>query len=450
MRDRVNHLLALAAVGILWADPLSAAAQGFIPAEVVPLKNGLTAILHVDRRQPNVAVLIHYQIGARHEPPGRAGIAHLFEHLQFRGSDHMRPYSPGWYMQKCGVRGRNGTTSFDQTEYFEVVPKENLEPILWMESDRMGFPSLGALDLDEERAIVKNERRQRTEITAYGAARELLWKTTFPSSHPYHSMVIGDQAVLDKLKLSEAKDFFAKYYDPSNATLVIAGDIDLEQTKALVAKYFETLPSHGKPAVALDPKPIVIEKEVVLEHSEQIGREPSLIMQWLTPPLCTEGDVAAEVLSSILVRGTTGRIAKLKKTDGVDDVSVDLLSLHLQSVFAIEVSGKSRAAIAGAAQAIDQHIADLATKGAAPEELAAAKAWRRNQLISSLQQPMAKARLLAHADACFGTPKAAGKLLEQLEKVSITDIQQIAKMLVPQKRVSVFAMPTQTKAEVKP
>ncbi len=117
-------------------------------------------------------MLLYYRIGARHETAGRTGLAHLFEHLQFRGSQHMLPYSPFWYLQKCGARSSNGSTSFDKTLYYEVVPSVNLEPTLWMESDRMGFPAMKALDMDDERKIVKNERRQRFEITPYRAASD--------------------------------------------------------------------------------------------------------------------------------------------------------------------------------------------------------------------------------------------------------------------------------------
>src|SRR5687767_415232 len=251
--------LALALAGALGLGPTSALAQApatatpqpaaapasatpRIPFEKYRLKNGLEVILHEDRSLPLVAVNIWYHVGPANEPKGRSGFAHLFEHLMFEGSRHVgREFD--LLLEAAGATNMNGTTSWDRTNYFETVPREHLELVLWIESDRMGFmlDTLNQERLDVQRGVVQNERRQSYENAPYGPSTLALLDALFPEGHPYHGAVIGSMKDLEAAKLEDVRSFFQAYYAPSNATLAIAGDFDGAAVKQLIERYFGTL-----------------------------------------------------------------------------------------------------------------------------------------------------------------------------------------------------------------
>ena len=205
------------------------------------LPNGLDVILHQDRSIPVAAVNVWYHVGSKDEEIGRTGFAHLFEHIMFRGTRHHKAshFEP---LQKIGAT-LNGSTTGDRTNYWEDVPSNYLELALWLEADRMGF-LLDALDqegFDTERDVVKNERRQSYENRPYGMAQWHIQQSLFPLPHPYHWMTIGSQEDLDAASLDDVKDFFRRYYSPSNASLAIAGDIDTAEALGLAERYFADL-----------------------------------------------------------------------------------------------------------------------------------------------------------------------------------------------------------------
>ena len=214
-----------------------------IPYTKYVLDNGLTLIVHEDDKAPIVAVNIWYKVGSGNEKPGKTGFAHLFEHLMFNGSenyndDYFKPFD------RVGVTGQNGTTNFDRTNYFEVVPKSALDMALWMESDRMGH-ILGAVDqerLDEQRGVVQNEKRQG-ENQPYGKVFGTVFENTYPDGHPYDHGVIGSMDDLDAASLEDVHEWFQTYYGAANAVLAIVGDVEAEDVKARVEKYFGNIPS---------------------------------------------------------------------------------------------------------------------------------------------------------------------------------------------------------------
>lgn len=203
-----------------------------IPYERFELENGLTVIVHEDRKAPIVAVSIWYGVGSAHEPEGKTGFAHLFEHLMFNGSEH---YNDDYFgpFEQVGATGMNGTTWFDRTNYFQTVPTPALEMALWMESDRMTH-LLGAIDqerLDEQRGVVQNEKRQG-DNQPYGMVEYSQLRALFPEGHPYAHSTIGSMEDLDAASLEDVQDWFRQYYGASNAVLVLAGDIDAEEAAA--------------------------------------------------------------------------------------------------------------------------------------------------------------------------------------------------------------------------
>ena len=210
------------------------------------LANGLDVILHVDHRVPITHVELWYKVGSKDEAPGKTGLAHLFEHMMFQGTKHIPEDAYFKYLAQAGASARNGSTNTDRTNYFETLPASQLELALWLESSRMGFlldrPSFRET-FANQRDVVKNERRQRVENVPLGAAYRLELEALFPPGHPYRHEVMGSMEDLDRATEADLKDFYARYYAPNNAVLLIAGDIDLPIAKGLVEKYFGPIPA---------------------------------------------------------------------------------------------------------------------------------------------------------------------------------------------------------------
>ena len=236
----MNRLFALA--GLLCCVAQARAQAPEIPFDEFYLDNGLHVVVHEDHKAPIVAVTVWYHVGSKNEVPGKTGFAHLFEHLMFNGSEH---YNDEYFrpFQEVGATSMNGTTDFDRTNYFETVPTTALDLALWMESDRMGH-LVGAIDqakLDEQRGVVQNEKRQG-DNQPYGRVFEQIITNLFPPGHPYSWETIGSMADLNAASLDDVKHWFETYYGPNNATLVLAGDIDLATAKDKVTRYFGDIP----------------------------------------------------------------------------------------------------------------------------------------------------------------------------------------------------------------
>ena len=213
-----------------------------IPHQSFQLANGLTVLVHTDRKAPVVGVAMWYNVGSKDEPKGRTGFAHLFEHLMYNGSENL-PGDYFEYLQQIGATDYNGTTSFDRTNYFQTVPTGALERALFMESDRMGY-LLGAVTqskLDNQRGVVQNEKRQGDNQPGGLVFYEVL-ENLFPQGHPYRHSPIGSMADLDSASLNDVRDWFRDNYGPNNAVLVLAGDIDLPTARRLVTRYFGDIP----------------------------------------------------------------------------------------------------------------------------------------------------------------------------------------------------------------
>jgi len=223
-----------------------------IPFERFTLKNGLTLIVHEDHKAPVVAVNVWYHVGSKDETPGKTGLAHLFEHLMFGGSEHFdQDYIKA--LETLGATELNGTTDQDRTNYFQTVPVSALDRVLWLESDRMGhlLGSLTQAKLDRQRAVVQNEKREWEDMP-YGKADNLIAESTFPAGHPYSWDPIGSMADLDAATLEDAKEWFRNHYGAANATLVVAGDVRAGEVREKVERYFGHIPPGApRPATVL-------------------------------------------------------------------------------------------------------------------------------------------------------------------------------------------------------
>lgn len=272
----------------------------------IKLKNGLRVIMHVDKSTPIVAVNLWYHVGSKNEVQGRTGFAHLFEHMMFQGSKH---YDKDYFgpLQEAGAN-INGSTNADRTNYYEVVPSNFLELALWLESDRLGFllPAMTMDKLNNQRDVVKNERRQRYDNQPYGTAFEKISSLIYPKDHPYHWTTIGSLEDLSAASMEDVQSFFRKYYVPNNTSLVIAGNFEPKQAEKLVKKYFEPIPMGGAIDRPNPPQP-KIEKEIRFEMEDSV-QLPRVYMTWHTVPQYSRDEAALDILSNILSAGRGSRL----------------------------------------------------------------------------------------------------------------------------------------------
>lgn len=419
-----------------------------IPFEKLTLSNGLSVILQHDPALPLVAVNIWYHVGPRNEAPGRSGFAHLFEHLMFSGSRHVgRDFDV--LLESVGATNVNGTTSYDRTNYFETVPREQLDMVLWIESDRMGF-LLDVLDqglLDVQRDVVKNERRQSFDNAPYGPSYLALLDALFPPGHPYNGAVIGSMADLSAATLDDVKGFFRDYYTPSNATLTIAGDFDPAQAKASIQKYFGSLPDRPKkPTPEVKLPPVRFGRYVVEEPVELA----EVTFGYRTPPAYSTDDPIVDVAMAILAGGKATRLYQGLVVDKklASDVSASQDSNQLSGITTVGATAATGKSVAELEKALADALAQLEKAGPTPVELERAK---RGILVSTLRSlellngpggESGRAGLLQRFQHYTGDPGYLPKWVEQIEKVSAADVQRVVREhLGADKRVTVVTQP---------
>ncbi len=334
------------------------------------LPNGLTVLLHEDRTTPQVSVNMWYHVGSGREKPGRTGFAHLFEHLMFEGSAHVPEGAFDTWTEAAGGEN-NGSTNGDRTNYWIDLPSNALELALFLESDRMGYllEAMSPERVDGQRDVVKNERRQSYENRPYGRAYMTLLENLYPPDHPYHWPTIGSMEDLSAAGYQDVVDFFRAYYGPGNASLAIAGDIDVEETKRLVEKWFGEIPP-GPPVLPVEAPPAVLgeEKRVTLEDRVQL---PRLYMAWLTPPFAQPGDPEATVLAELLAGGKNARLYKRLVYDLqiAQDVVAFQNAKQLASEFIVWATARPGVTLQQLQAVIDEELARLRAEPPSEREL---------------------------------------------------------------------------------
>jgi zinc protease len=414
-----------------------------LPFERYTLPNGLTVILSEDHSTPTVAVQVWYHVGSKNEAPGRTGFAHLFEHVMFTGSGHV-PYGLHDRMTE-GVGGsNNGTTNNDRTNYFETVPSNHLEGVLWIEADRMGFllDTLDLAKLNAQRDIVKNERRQSVDNQPYGRSFEILSAATYPPSHPYHWSVIGSMADLSAASEEDVKSFFRLYYAPNNAILAIVGDINVKQTKEWVTKYFGGIP-RGKPVTrpAAPPVTLPTEQRLVFEDRVQV---PRLYIQWPTVGEKSDDRFALTVLDAITAGPRTTRLTKALVYEQQAAASVGTSQSSNEDVgeWVLTMTPRPGHTLTELEAAADAVLEKLKAEGPTKEEIQRATAGLEYDFVSGLQSNLGKASRLAEGAGYHNDPAYFATEYQKMLAVTPDDVKRVANKYLTRGRVVLSVVPT--------
>ncbi|MCQ4082999.1 insulinase family protein [Streptomyces sp. RB6PN25] len=423
------------------------ARSGGLTATEHRLANGLRVVLSEDHLSPVAAVCLWYDVGSRHEVEGRTGLAHLFEHLMFQGSAQV-PGNGHFELVQAAGGSLNGTTSFERTNYFETMPAHQLELALWLEADRMGslLTALDQQSLDNQRDVVKNERRQRYDNVPYGTAFERLTAMAYPEGHPYHHTPIGSMADLDAASLEDAQEFFRTYYAPNNAVLAVVGDIDPERTLGWVEKYFGSIPSHeGKPAPREGSLPAVMGSQLREVVTEDVPSR-ALMAAYRLPQDGTREADAADLALTVLGGGESSRLHNRLVRRDRTAVGAGFGMLRLAgapSLGWLDVKASSEVEVAEIEAAVDDELARFAEQGPTPEEMERAQAQLEREWLDRLATVGGRADELCRYAVLFGDPQLALTAVDRVLKITSDEVKEVAAArLRPDNRAVLVYEPT--------
>jgi len=424
------------------AMPSALAAEPTLPSALYTLDNGLTVILHEDHSLPQIVVDTWYGVGSKNEVPGRTGFAHLFEHLMFMGTSRLP--GPGYdnLMEQYGG-WNNAWTTEDETNFYDVGPSPLVDTILWMEADRMD--GLGAAmtqeKLDLQRDVVRNERRQSVEDTPYGIAWELLPAAMYPAGHPYDHSVIGSHEDLLAATVDDVQTFFATWYAPNNATLVVAGDFDPAKVKSAIASLYGGI----SPSELPEAKPVELVDlpvQPLVETTDQVQLAATML-SWHTDVVYSAEDAAMDLTSTILGDGRSSRLySRLVHDEG----AVTEIQAYQQSqiyggifqVFALLAPESDLPTVEGM---IQDEIDRLAADGPTPAELERALNQNEFSTIRHLEDLQSRAVTLAQYQVLAGTPDYLAQDLARYRAITPADIQAAAARLSATRRQTLRVRP---------
>jgi zinc protease len=408
-----------------------------VPYTMFTLPNGLTVILHEDHSVPKVAVNVWYHVGSAYEKPGRTGFAHLFEHLMFEGSGHVKEGEFDTLLESAGGVN-NGSTTEDRTNYYETLPSNALDVALFLESDRMGYlldvvtPAL----VDGQRDVVKNERRQRIENTPYGMAYVRITELLYPPNHPYHWPVIGYMDDLTAATHNDVVEFFKKYYAPANASLVIAGDINPAEAQKRVEYWFSDVKA-GEKVEPLDVPPAALTGVTKETLTDQV-QLPRIFLCWLSPSLYAKGDADLDLVSGVLTGGKNSRLYKRLVYDLqlAQDVSASQNSSRHESIYMISVIARpsddpADVVLSRITAIVDEELEKL--RAAAPDarEVERVKNGIEASFVNGIETVENKADRLNAYYTATGNPDYFGQDLARYRALGPADVQAAVRQWLP-------------------
>ncbi|QBF82138.1 insulinase family protein [Shewanella maritima] len=418
------------------------AGQANIPYKKYRLANGLTVILHQDNSDPLVHVDVTYHVGSAREFAGRSGFAHLFEHMMFQGSQNVADEQHFKVITEAGGT-LNGTTNTDRTNYFETVPSNQLEKMLWLESDRMGFflPALTSEKFEVQRETVKNERAQRIDNRPYGRLNERFSQALYPAGHPYSWPVIGWPEDLERATLADVKHFFQRWYGPNNATLTIGGDFDEAQTLAWVEKYFGEIPAG--PEVKADEKvPVTLDKTRYISMEDKVHL-PLIYMGYPTVYAGHKDEAALDLLANIIGGGKTSLFYKNMVEQGVAvqaAVSHPCQELACQFTLYALANPAQGGELAKLEEKIAQSVAEFESRGVTDEDLQKVKVQFEADTIYGMQSVKGKVSTLAANQTFYGNPDQVTNDLARYASVTKEDVMRVFNTYIKDKPMVVMSV----------
>ena len=413
-----------------------------VPVETFALPNGLRVVVHEDHSAPLVAVNVWYHVGSGREVKGRSGFAHLFEHMLFQGSRHISDDQHFAIVQEAGGTA-NGSTNADRTNYFEMVPSNYLETALWLEADRMGFllPALTQAKLDNQRDVVKNERRQNYENRPYGMGLIRTGEMLYADAHPYHRPTIGYQEDLTAASVEDVKGFFSTWYNPNNASLVVAGDVKPAEVKRLVTKYFGDIPAGPRPApMKVQPATLDADRRDVLEDQVTL---PQVTLAWPSPQLWGDDDAACDVMAELLAQGKSSRLyQRLVYTEqSAQSVTAFQFSREIAGGFLVTAQAREGFNLSQMEAAVMEEVARLAKDGPSEQELVRAKNGAEARSVFGIQTLLGKADRINGYLTFRGEPNLFNEELATVRKVSAADVRRAAQLYLTKPKVVLSIVP---------
>lgn len=404
------------------------------------LDNGLHVILHQKNKTPVVAVTMLYHVGSKNEDPKRTGFAHFFEHLLFEGSENIARGEFAKYVQNAGGT-YNANTSADRTFYFELLPSNQLELGLWLESERLLHAKIDDEGIETQREVVKEERRQRVDNTPYGSILEEVLKRAY-KEHPYQWTTIGSLSHLNSAKKEEFAEFYKTYYVPNNATLSIAGDIDIEETKKLIEQYFAEIPRGNE-----IPRPSVVEPQITKEVKGTVKDKiflPAVVHAFRIPEQGSDDYYAIEMLSNLLSNGKSSRIYRSVVEQQEMSVQAQVIPLSFEDpglsiTFCIAARGVE---VEDLNTAIDAEYEKVRKELVSEKEFQKLRNQIENQKLSSYSSVAGIAEALADYHTYYGDANLINTEIERYMRVTREDLMRVAnKYFVESNRVRLYYVP---------
>jgi len=414
-----------------------------IPYEKYVLPNGLTLIVHEDHSDPVVHVDVTYHVGSAREEIGKSGFAHFFEHMMFQGSDHVGDDQHFKIVTEAGGT-LNGTTNTDRTNYFETVPSNQLEKMLWLEADRMGFllDAVTQKKFEIQRETVKNERGQNYDNRPYGLVSEVVSKNLYPYGHPYSWLTIGYIEDLNRVNVNDLKNFFLRWYGPNNATLSIGGDVKPADVVKLVEKYFGGIPKC--PDVQnMKPTYFTLEGDRYVTLVDNYARLPQLIITYPTVENYNADEPALDCLAEIIGQGKNSVFyQEIVKTQKALNASAFGSNSELGGTFRISLTPSPKGTLVDGKKLIDDALKTFEARGVTDEDIAKFKGSFESQYINGLQSVSGKVSQLAMYQFMTGNPNQIGKELERYNKVTKEDVLRVYEKYVKGKPAVILSVVT--------
>lgn len=404
--------------------------------EKFTLDNGLQVIFHIDRSDPVVAVALTSHVGSAREIEGRTGFAHLFEHLLFLESENLGKGGLDKMSARIGGSGANGSTSRDRTNYFQTVPKDALEKMIWAEADKLGFfiNTVTEPVLAKEKQVVKNEKRQSVDNRPYGHTFYVIDKNLYPEGHPYSWEVIGSLEDLQSATLQDVKDFYNRWYVPNNVTLTIAGDFDVNQAKQWVEKYFSEI-KRGHDIPNMEKQPVTLSETKKLYYEDNFARAPQLTLTWPGVHNYHPDSYALEVLATYLSQGKKAPLYKVLVEDEKlsDNVSAFQYNSEIAGQFMMRVTAFSDINLQNVLSGINKGLADFEANGISEADLNRIKAGQETSFYNSLSSVLGKGFQLAQYEIFAGDPGFVNEDVKNILAVTADDVMRVYNTYVKDK-----------------